>query len=130
MQTEEAEEEWKLPLLRPSLQSLLQVDTLRQGVQKAVHGLSKPALAEARSQFSVLVRSLQAGAELESRWEDALDDIRGGVSTPLLAKMSGDAGMHSELRKLCDLLFGKEQKKRETRPGMPSRLYWPVPEAG
>merc|ERR1711974_520807 len=46
------------------------------------------------------------------RWEDALENIRGGVGSPLLAEMSGDAGMHGELRKLCDLLFGKEWKKR------------------
>ena len=110
--TEEAEDEWKLPLLRPSLQSLLQVDRLRQGVQRAIHGLGKPALADASSQFSILVRSLQAGAELEGRWEEELENIRGGVGSPLLAEMSGDPGMHGELRKLCDLLFGKEWKKR------------------
>ena len=122
MQTEEAEDEWKLPLLRPSLQSLLQVERLRQGVQQAVHGLSKPALADASSQFSVLVRSLQAGAELESRWEDALESIRGGGATPLIAEMSADAGMHHELRKLCDLLFGKEWKKIGEEEDLAERL--------
>ena len=106
---DEVGDQWKVPFLRPSLQELLQVERLLQGLERAVKGLGKKALADASSRFSVLVRSLQAGAELEGRWEEALDDIRGGVATPILAEMSGDG----DLRKLCDLLFGKEWIKRD-----------------
>ena len=47
-----------------------------------------------------------------------MDDIRGGVGTPILAEMSGDG----DLRKLCDLLFGKEWIKRDKDADIKERL--------
>ena len=130
--TEVVEHLWKLPVLRPSLKNHLQVDRLEQELHRVLQGLGEPALAEASLQFSALLRSLQAGAEVEGRWEEAVRNVRRGLGSFIVAEMAGDPGKIGELRKLCELLFGREWVKRReaTQDRMSERLASHLEEEG
>ena len=130
--TEVIEHLWKLPVLRPSLKNHLQVDRLGQELHRVLQGLGEPALAEASSQFSALLRSLQAGAEVEGRWEEAVCNVRRGLGSSIVAEMAGDPGKIGELRKLCELLFGREWVKRReaTQECMSEKLASHLEEEG
>ena len=66
---------WSLPVVRPSLESLLQVERLRSGLEGLVEGLEEEAARAAGERLAALLRGLQAGAELEARWKEEVEQV-------------------------------------------------------
>ena len=66
---------WILPVVRPSLEILLQVENLRSGIEALVEGLGEEAGRAAGERLAALLRGLQAGAELEARWKEEVEQV-------------------------------------------------------
>jgi hypothetical protein len=66
------EEVWRLPVLRPSLAALLEPRALERGIRALAEALQVPG---AGPRLAALLRGLQAGAELEGRWQEEVQQV-------------------------------------------------------